>query len=87
MKEKYFTDESIASESRDLIREVISYSGRRSFVPDRKHIALLVVDMQNYFLLPDEHACIPSAVAIIPNIIGIMETCHKQGIPVFLSIT
>ena len=85
MKEKYFTDEYITAESRDLIKEVISYSGRRSFVPDKKHIALLVVDMQNYFLLPDEHAYIPSAPAIIPNIIGIMEACHEQGIPVFMS--
>ena len=85
MKEQYFTDEYIAAESRDLIKEVISYSGKRSFLPDKKHIALLVVDMQNYCLLPDEHAYIPSAPAIIPNIIGIMEACHKQGIPVFLS--
>ncbi|NQT77200.1 MAG: isochorismatase family protein [Bacteroidetes bacterium] len=85
MKEKYFTDESIASESRELIKEVISYSGKRSFVPDKKHIALVVVDMQNYFLLPDEHAYIPSAPAIISNVISIMETCHIQGIPVFMS--
>jgi isochorismate hydrolase len=81
MKEKYFTEESIDRESDEMIEEVRNYSGMRMFKPDRGRMALLVVDMQHYFLDPDEHAFIPSAPTVMPNIIEIMRSCRKQDIP------
>ncbi len=85
MKEQYFTDENIDLESQAMIDEVKYYSGMRMFKPDFGHMALLVVDMQNYFLDSDEHAFIPSAPLIIPNIIETMQACLKKKMPVFIT--
>lgn len=69
LKETYFTVDNIGDVS-DLflkkISPVIKHAGTAGL--DLKKTALLVTDMQNYFLDPDVHAFIPSARAIIPNI-------------------
>lgn len=85
MKDKYFTAETIEEESLALIEEVKYYAGMRLFTTDIRHMALLVVDMQNYFLNPDEHAFIPSAPAILPNVISLMDICREHGIPTILT--
>jgi len=85
MKEKYFTAENIDQESNEMIEEVKYYSGMRMFKPHLGHMALLVMDMQNYFLDPNEHAFIPSATVVTPNIISIMKACNQQEIPIILS--
>jgi nicotinamidase-related amidase len=82
MKEKYFTEENIDQECTEMIEEVKYYSGMRIFKPDHGHIALLVVDMQNYFLDPDEHAFVPSGPVVIPNIKRIMKACREFDIPI-----
>ncbi|MDT8392562.1 MAG: isochorismatase family protein [Bacteroidales bacterium] len=85
MKEEYFTKDNIAHESNEMIEEVKYYSGNRLYMPDVRHMALLVVDMQNYFLSPAEHAFIPSAPAVMPNILQLMEICKGYGMPVILT--
>ncbi|MEN8225399.1 MAG: isochorismatase family protein [Bacteroidota bacterium] len=85
MKEKYFSIDTIDEESNAMIEEVKYYSGMRIFNTDVKQMALLVVDMQNYFLNPDEHAFIPSAPTIMPNILKLMEVCNGFGMPVILT--
>lgn len=85
MKEKYFTADNIGEESNEMIEEVKYYAGSREYKVDVKHMALLVVDMQNYFLDPEEHAFIPSAPTILPNILALMESCKALGIPVILT--
>ena len=85
MKEMYFTADTIDDESHAMIEEVKYYSGMRLFNTNVKHMALIVVDMQNYFLNPEEHAFIPSAPAIIPNVLKLMEICNDIGIPVILT--
>lgn len=85
MKEKYFTPDNIDLESHEMIEEVKFYSGMRNFKPDLKHAALFVVDMQNYFLDPEEHAFVPSAPVILPNVLKIMEVFGKNGLPIFLT--
>lgn len=85
MKEKYFTVETIDEESNAMIEEVKYYSGSRVFKTDVKHMALMVVDMQNYFLNPEEHAFVPSSPVILPNILKLMEVCTAYGMPVILT--
>jgi nicotinamidase-related amidase len=85
MKEQYFTSEDIAKETEELLEEVKNYSGLRTFQPKAGKIALLVVDMQYYFLKEDEHAYIPSAPHILPNIINLMKACKRKDIPVILT--
>jgi isochorismate hydrolase len=85
MKEEYFTTENIDQESNEMIEEVKYYSGMRLASPDHGHIALLVIDMQNYFLDNTEHAFIPSGPTIVPNVVKIMNACKELDIPVFMT--
>lgn len=85
MKEKYFTEENMHLESHEMIEEVKHYSGMRLFKPDLNNAALLVIDMQRYFLDPDEHAYVPSSTTVLPNMLKIIRACAKYGMPVYLT--
>lgn len=85
MKEKYFTEDNIAHESKEMIEEVKYYSDQRQYKIDVRQTALLVVDMQNYFLKPDEHAFVPSAPVVLPNILKLMEACKGFAMPVIMT--
>ncbi len=50
------------------------------FQPDRA--ALLVLDMQSYFLSKSSHAFIPSAAAILPNIQNLIQAFAARGRPI-----
>ena len=52
---------------------------------DRERAALLVLDMQEYFLRPDSHAFIPSSAAIVPNIQRIIEAYYTAGRPIIFT--
>jgi nicotinamidase-related amidase len=45
--------------------------------------ALIIIDMQNDFVLPGAPACVAGALASIPNIVRVLEKFRKQGLPVF----
>ena len=47
--------------------------------------ALLVLDMQSYFLEPGSHAFVPSAQAILPGILSLIEGFSNQKLPVIFS--
>jgi isochorismate hydrolase len=47
--------------------------------------ALLVLDMQNFFLCPDSHAFIPSGPAIVPAIQILVNGYHRQRLPVYFT--
>lgn len=69
MKERYFTPQTICEKSQELLQpfdQTRRLNRLKRFVPQRS--ALLVLDMQEYFLQPNSHACIPSASAIIPGL-------------------
>jgi len=82
MKEEYFTSETIDAEARQFLSGLDHFRQRRQLTVHHEHIALLVLDMQRYFLETDSHAFVPSALAIIPNIIQLQNRCLEQGIPV-----
>ena len=48
--------------------------------------ALIVIDMQNYFLSPDSPAYMHSGVKIISNVIKIIELFKKRSMPIFFTI-
>lgn len=77
-KQIYFTHKNILSKSRKFLREL----GSLYHFPDIKFnpqtSALLVIDMQKYFLERNSHAFIPSAPAIIPNINKLIELFRKK---------
>jgi len=53
------------------------------YLPERS--ALLILDMQLYFLDPSSHAHVPSAKAIVPGIVRLAEAYSKEGLPVILT--
>jgi len=48
-----------------------------------KKTALIMIDMQNDFVLPDTPQCIDGAVTILPNLQKILETFRENVLPVF----
>ena len=44
--------------------------------------ALLVLDLQEYFLNPESHAFVPSAPAILPGVIDLIRAFQKANLPV-----
>ena len=68
-KDIYFTPETIHAKSLEMLTLLASIRKRHENIliqPGRA--ALLVLDMQDYFLREGSHAFIPSATAILPNI-------------------
>ena len=85
-REAYFTTETIASKSRAILNDLASFRARHADIVFRpEHAALLVLDMQNYFLREDSHAFIPSAPAILPNIQKLIQDFHARGLPVIFT--
>lgn len=53
-----------------------------TFVRDPKRTALLVIDMQNDFLLPDAPVGVPAGLAFVPRIRELASACRAAGFPV-----
>jgi isochorismate hydrolase len=84
-REAYFTPDTIQQKSRVMLDDLASFRSRHSdivFHPARA--ALLVLDMQEYFLREDSHAFIPSAPAILPNIQNLIKAFYTHnGVVIF----
>ena len=81
-KETYFDSDNIKVQSDRLLEGVRKKTGIHSLElrPDRA--ALLVLDMQAYFLESASHAFVPSAPAIIPNILQLQQLFLNNNSPV-----
>jgi isochorismate hydrolase len=75
----YLDGESFRRKSAELVERAVEF-GRSAFTPGRT--ALIVLDMQRYFLDPDSHAHIPSAVDIIPGLRSLATVFSESGLPV-----
>ena len=82
MKQTYFTSDSIQQKAGEMLAELVDFRQKRAhpFMPEVS--ALLVLDMQKYFLQADSHAYIPSAPAIVPGINSLVQSYAGQGLPV-----
>lgn len=83
MKERYFTSENLQSKAADMLDRLDGIKKSRSITI--KQAALLVLDMQEYFLYPASHAFIPSAPAIIPNIKNLIAAFNQHQQPVIFT--
>jgi nicotinamidase-related amidase len=81
-KERYFDQKNIDTVSQTILSELRSKVRIHDleFAPDRS--ALIVLDMQKIFLDDGSHAFLPSAEAITPRIVGLMEMFKRIGRPV-----
>jgi isochorismate hydrolase len=85
MKERYFTIQSLECQALELCRQVADLSQKRSISLQPERSALLVLDMQAYFLDESSHAYIPSAEAILAGINVLIEEYHTRGIPIIFT--
>ena len=82
MKEKYYTDASIDQQAQVFLKEIISLRAQHNIQINPTKAALLVIDLQNYFVDKTSHAYIPSVDAIIPRVIKLQNYCLQNGIRV-----
>lgn len=69
LKEKYLSSENLRNETAHIMDELFKdVKPAREWRADISFTALLVIDLQHYFLEPENHAFIPSAEAILGNI-------------------
>jgi isochorismate hydrolase len=84
MKTAYFSQDNIARAAGDMLARLEGIYRRRPLSPGSRP-ALLVLDMQDYFLDPDSHAFVPSAPAIVPGIRQLIAAFEAQTLPVFFT--
>lgn len=85
MKTSYFSSENIDQEARELLQKVPGAIRNRAPAFNPASSALLILDMQSYFLEPASHAFIPSAPAIIPRIKALAESYFSNDLPVIFT--
>ncbi len=85
MKQQYFTPQTIDQKSQDILRDLEKslHLRKRQFTPERS--ALLVLDMQEYFLDPSSHAYIPSVDAVLPGILALAQGYYAHRLPVIFT--
>lgn len=82
IKELYFSPQSIESKALEMLQSAKAgqRSGKFTYHPDKS--ALLVLDMQSYFLKDTSHAFIPSGRTIVPSIKKLVDSYSSRNIPV-----
>jgi isochorismate hydrolase len=85
MKTRYFSIENIDQESNRMLQKLPDHEGRRISSFDPSNSALLILDMQSYFLDPSSHAHIPSAEAIVPGLRALSRAYFENDLPVIFT--
>ena len=84
-KEQYFSPQTIESKSLEIYQQLGGYRHKQSVPFTPSHSALLVLDMQDYFLETSSHAYIPSAKAIIPGVKSLIQAYSTRGLRVIFT--
>lgn len=85
LKELYLTAENQKEKVSLWLEECKKMKRYVAFEFDISRAALLVLDMQNFFLDRNNHAFIPSAENIIPNIIELVNFFKRNNRPIIFS--
>ena len=84
-KIKYFTDNSISREAETIYQNLDDQFDlhKDQLIPQKS--ALLILDMQEFFLNENSHAFIPSAQAIIKSINSLVELFINNNLPIIIT--
>jgi len=85
LKETYFTPSTISPVSQRMLDSLADYTRRHPLPATLEPSALLVLDIQAYFLDETSHAFIPSAPAVLPRVNALISAYSRRGLPIFLS--
>jgi isochorismate hydrolase len=81
LKERYLTPGDIEENARRLIPE----AAERGPEFDISRAALLILDMQSFFLDKESHALVPDASSIVPALCGLARRFREAGRPVLMT--
>lgn len=85
MKEVYFTPEKIEIQTDAFLQEIRKIHRVKKIDHNLSSSALLVLDMQKYFMQSSSHAYIPSAPAIISTVKSLIKLYRKKSKPVIFT--
>ena len=85
MKESYFSADTIRAKASQMRQQIQAGMKKRDTRYDADQSALLVLDMQSYFLSPASHAFIPSSAAILPGICDLIQAYTARRRPVIFT--
>jgi len=85
LKQEYINQENIGVKAKEWLKKIEVYSKADRFSFSQESSALLVLDMQKFFLDETSHAFVPSSKAIIPNIRKILDAYRKSNYPVIFT--
>ena len=85
MKQAYFTTENIAAKSHGFLQTLEIEVPVRFDHHQVSNYALLVLDMQDFFLNSNSHAFIPSGGAIIPGINRLVTSFRQYDWPIIFT--
>ena len=81
MKEKYLTPGDIEGNAESLMPEART----RGPEFELNKAALLILDMQSYFIAEESHAFVPDSPAIIPRLAGLARRFGAAGRPIIIT--
>lgn len=79
--ESYVTPQNLQVKTEDWLRSVAQYNRPLPELTPQK-CALIVIDMQNDFLLEDSPFLTPGGLTILPNTKRLITACRGKGVPV-----
>lgn len=84
-KEKYFTINNIIKQAEEMIKQIDNSRAEKKMKFDLKKSALLILDMQKYFLDKSSHAFIPSAFPVLNQLKRVKEFFKKNHRPIIFT--
>ena len=86
MKKQYFTKENLKPKAKEMLEKVKRYRKYHDIELSPKRSALLIIDMQEYFLASSSHAYIPSAEIILPGVKKLISVYSEKNLPVIFTL-
>ena len=86
MKEQYFSKENLKTKAKEMLEKVKKYRSYHNTRLSPETSALLIIDMQNYFLSPSSHAYIPSAETIIPGVKKLISIYSRKKLTTIFTL-
>lgn len=82
--EGYLTENGAAN-WKDLLRPYLRSYRMKQIRFSPQHSALLIIDMQRFFLDSSSHACIPAADRVIRNVRRLLDAYREASLPVIFT--
>ncbi len=86
MKKQYFTRENLKSKAREMLEMLKKYRRYHNIQLLPEKSALLIIDMQKYFIETTSHAYISSAEVILPGVKKLISVYLRKNLPVIFTL-